>query len=63
MPHEHAEMGLTTYSALPFRFSDVPVRPRAAAPLLGEHTHTVLRDILRKSTDEIQALQGAGALE
>ncbi|AMG90318.1 CaiB/BaiF CoA transferase family protein [Bordetella bronchiseptica] len=63
VPHEHAEMGLTTYSALPFRFSDVPVRPRAAAPLLGEHTHTVLRDILRKSTDDIQALQGAGALE
>ncbi|ARP96534.1 CaiB/BaiF CoA transferase family protein [Bordetella genomosp. 13] len=60
---QHAEMGETTYSALPFRFSDVPVRPRMPAPMLGEHTNSVLRSVLNKSDADIQTLAAAQALE
>jgi benzylsuccinate CoA-transferase BbsF subunit len=61
--HDHAEMGATTYSALPFRFSDIPVRPLSAAPLLGEHTEEILHSVLGKSEDDIRSLRAASALE
>ena len=52
----HAEMGESIYNNLPFRFSRTPVRPTRPAPLLGEHTREVLRDLLGYSDEEIDEL-------
>ena len=53
----HAEMGESIYNNLPFRFSRLSVQPSRPAPLLGEHTHEVLRDVLGLSDAEIGVLQ------
>lgn len=58
----HAEMGETLYNNLPFRLSRAEVRPTRPAPLLGEHTDEVLRDLLGLSADELAALHGEGVL-
>lgn len=43
---DHAEMGPMAYNAPPFRFASQEIGPRSAAPLLGEHTRQVCRDLL-----------------
>jgi benzylsuccinate CoA-transferase BbsF subunit len=53
----HAEMGESIYNNLPFRFSGIPVRPSRPAPLLGEHTREVLRELLGFGAAEIDQLQ------
>ena len=58
----HAEMGETLYSAPPFRFSRMPAKPARPAPLLGEHTEEVCRDVLGMSTAAIQSLVDKGIL-
>ena len=59
---DHPEMGRTIYNAPPFRFADDPVGLRSRAPLLGEHTEEVCRDILSMTPDEIAELQDTGVL-
>jgi benzylsuccinate CoA-transferase BbsF subunit len=59
---DHPEMGRSLYNAPAFRisgFADVPSTP---APLLGQHTHDVCRDLLGLSEGEIGALQSEGVL-
>jgi crotonobetainyl-CoA:carnitine CoA-transferase CaiB-like acyl-CoA transferase len=58
----HAEMGLSTYNAAPFRFSDAASAPSSAAPLLGEHTHEICSTILGLSDADIERLMECGAL-
>lgn len=58
----HAEMGKPLYNALPFRFSGMAVLPTRSAPLLGEHTREVLRDVLAYSESEIDTLEAAQVL-
>ncbi len=48
---------------IPCRLSETPGRVRAAGPLLGEHTDTVLHEILGLSTTEIAALRAANVIE
>jgi benzylsuccinate CoA-transferase BbsF subunit len=59
---EHPEMGSTLYNAPPFRFENNPVGLRSRAPLLGEHTAEVLRDLLGKPNETIESLTDAGVL-
>ena len=59
----HAEMGESLYNNLPFRFSRVPVRPRRPAPLLGEHTREILRDLLGFTDAEMDRLQAEQVLK
>jgi CoA:oxalate CoA-transferase len=47
----------------PVRLSRTPSRVEKGAPVLGEHTREVLRDILEMTDEEISALQAAGAIE
>jgi benzylsuccinate CoA-transferase BbsF subunit len=58
----HAEMGESIYNAPPFRFSEVPVRLRRPAPLLGEHTREVCAE-LGLEDSEIDELTEQGVLQ
>ncbi len=60
---DHPQMGITVYNAPPYRFSRLCAKPTRHAPLLGEHTNEVLRDLLGMSPDEIAALAGQGVLQ
>lgn len=42
----HPEMGETVYNAPPFRFSSTRVELRGPAPLLGQHTREIARELL-----------------
>lgn len=52
----HQEMGPTIYNALPFRLSGTSVALSVQAPMLGEHTHEVCREVLGLADAEIQQL-------
>ena len=59
---DHPEAGETLYNAPPFRFADKPVGLRSRAPLLGEHTEAVCRDVLDMTDEEIASFTQSGAL-
>jgi benzylsuccinate CoA-transferase BbsF subunit len=50
---EHKEIGPYSYELPSIRFSKMPHQPQRPAPLLGEHTEYVLKDLLCYSDDEI----------
>jgi benzylsuccinate CoA-transferase BbsF subunit len=50
---EHKEIGAYTIELPSVRFSKMPHQPQHPAPLLGEHTDLVLRDILGYTDEEI----------
>ena len=43
-------------------FSRTPIVEPLGAPLLGEHTEWVLRDLLGRSDDDIEKLREAGTI-
>lgn len=59
----HPEIGETLYNAPPFRFSGMPSQPTRHAPLLGEHTEDILRELVGLSREEIAALAKEGVLK
>jgi len=59
---EHPEMGETLYNAPPFRLTGTPVTLTRPAPLLGQHTAEICRDVLGLEDEEIARLQAAGVL-
>jgi crotonobetainyl-CoA:carnitine CoA-transferase CaiB-like acyl-CoA transferase len=58
---EHPEAGKLAYAGWPYRMSASPPRIDRAAPLLGEHTEEVLRDVLGYSETDCRALRRSGA--
>ncbi|MDO9075483.1 MAG: CoA transferase [Rubrivivax sp.] len=60
---DHPEMGRTVYNALPARLSRTPGLPNRPAPLLGQHTDEVLRELLALTPGEIDALRAQGVLQ
>ncbi|MDH4093724.1 MAG: CoA transferase [Betaproteobacteria bacterium] len=58
----HPVAGSLPMVASPMRFSDTPLEHKTPPPLLGEHTETVLREILGKSGEEIARLRAGGVL-
>ena len=58
----HAEMGESLYNAPPFRFSRGRSELELAAPLLGEHTAEVCREVLGMGEEEIDRLVADGVL-
>lgn len=63
VPLDHVEMGRVGYNGPPSHLSETPARLRWAAPLLGEHTQTVLKNLLGYSEREINALDALGILQ
>ena len=53
---DHPELGRIPHDGLPFRLSDTPGELRAPAPLLGEHTVEVLRDVIGISDEQFVEL-------
>jgi benzylsuccinate CoA-transferase BbsF subunit len=59
---DHPETGRAAYDGPPFKLSKTPGRLRAPAPLLGQHTEQVCKEILGLSDEEIADLLVAGVL-
>jgi crotonobetainyl-CoA:carnitine CoA-transferase CaiB-like acyl-CoA transferase len=59
---EHPTAGKLRVVGTPVRLSKTPAELRMPAPMHGQHTHEVLREILDMSADEIAALDAAGVL-
>ena len=59
---DHTETGRAAYDGPPFKLSETPGHLRAPAPLLGEHTEYVCKEILGLTDEEIADLMVAGAL-
>ena len=53
---DHPEAGRRAYDGPGFRLSETPHELRAAAPMLGEHTHEIATELLQLSDDEIATL-------
>ena len=60
---QHAEIGEHAVMTQTFRIEGVEAGPFAAAPLLGEHTLEVCKDVLGMSEDEIAAYAAEGVFE
>lgn len=60
---DHAETGRAAYDGPPFRLSKTPGKLRWPAPLLGEHTEKVMKEILGLNDEQIAELMIAGALQ
>ncbi len=60
---DHASVGPHILAGPAWQYDRTPAAVYAAAPLLGQHTDYVLREILGKSEAEIAALRAAGVLE
>lgn len=57
-PHvQHPAIGDMPVTAMPVKFSDTKAEVRMPAPLLGEHTVTVLQELLGMTEEEIEELR------
>jgi len=59
---QHPVAGPIPLVASPMRLSGTPVQYRHAPPQLGQHTHTVLRDVMGLSAQAIEQLTQQGVL-
>ena len=59
---DHPRAGKVRVVGVPIRLSQTPGSVRTPSPSLGEHTDTVLRDILGMTPEDIDALRTAGGL-
>ena len=54
---EHPEVGTRIHAGIPWQMSSTPCEVRAAAPLRGQHTDYVLRDLLGLAEAEVRKLK------
>ena len=59
---DHPRAGKLRHAGWPYRMSASPPRIQRPAPLLGEHSHEVLRYVLGYSDDDFEALRRSGAV-
>lgn len=60
---DHPVAGKRVYPNIPFKMSDVKLPPSKAAPLLGQHTAEICRELLKMSEGDISQLKDEGVLE
>jgi crotonobetainyl-CoA:carnitine CoA-transferase CaiB-like acyl-CoA transferase len=60
---DHSETGRAAYDGPPFKLSKTPGELRAPAPLLGEHTEYVCREVLGLSDEDVADLMVEGVLQ
>jgi len=59
---DHPRAGAVRVVGVPIRLSETPGSVRTPSPSLGEHTETVLSEILGMTQGDIDALRAAGGL-
>lgn len=59
---DHPRAGTVRMVGPPIRLSETPGSLRTPAPMLGEHTDEVLRDVLGLGANEVAALRSKGAI-
>jgi len=59
---QHPRVGKVRVVGVPIRLSETPGSVRTPSPSLGEHTETVLAEVLGMTAQEIAALREAGGL-
>ena len=59
---DHPKAGTHRVTGTPVKLSETPGAPGAPAPLLGQHTCSVLRDVLGLDETTIEALAARGAI-
>jgi crotonobetainyl-CoA:carnitine CoA-transferase CaiB-like acyl-CoA transferase len=59
----HPVVGKKLYPGVPFRFTNRTLPPSRPAPLLGQHTDEICRELLKLSEEEIRTLKQEGILE
>ena len=60
--HESTGIPPLPYAGRPWKLSKTPAVPGMAAPLMGEHNHMILGDLLGKSAEEMADLEEAGII-
>jgi benzylsuccinate CoA-transferase BbsF subunit len=58
----HAQVGVQTHAGIPWILTNAPNGVRASAPLLGQHTDEVLRDVLGCTDEDISQLRARQVL-
>jgi crotonobetainyl-CoA:carnitine CoA-transferase CaiB-like acyl-CoA transferase len=53
----HPEVGTQTHTGIPWILTNAPNGVRSPAPLLGQHTDEILRDVLRYTDEDITRLR------
>src|SRR5690606_24267524 len=61
LPHPTA--GTIKVGGIPFEMFRTPATIRTAPPLLGEHTESILTELLGRSDEDIDALRKAGVIK
>jgi len=59
---DHPVMGSTLYNRAPIHFSKTPLKMETAAPLLGQHTSSVLTELLDYTEEEVNQLMEENVL-
>ena len=62
VPVEHPVAGTVRLPALPVKFSATPAHISAPSPALGQHTETVLAELLDYAPEQIAALRRSGTI-
>ncbi len=60
---DHPVSGKRLYPGVPFRMSGTPPLESTPAPLLGQHTEEICRDLLKMSNEEIKRLLDEGIID
>jgi benzylsuccinate CoA-transferase BbsF subunit len=60
---DHPVAGKRLYPGIPFKISNMTLRPSKAAPVLGQHTEEICRELLQLSEGEISRLKEEKVLE
>ena len=60
---DHPAVGKRTYNNIPFHLSETPTVPSSPAPLLGQHTDEICRELLKMPAGEIEKLKADKILE
>jgi crotonobetainyl-CoA:carnitine CoA-transferase CaiB-like acyl-CoA transferase len=57
IPQDRPDLGIKHYPGLPYRFAKAAPVANRRAPLLGEHTNEVLKELLDLGDEELEALE------